>query len=589
MKADALLVHIATAYINHGVRNIEPQLGQYYIAEYAHRHGFEVRVKKFLSSEPTISSLQRLLEELECDIVGFYVDCMNQWTIRRLSLYLKRAKPNLFIIIGGPQVTGAPHQALHRISAADIAIVGEGEIPFTQLLSIDIADKQSLQAIDGITYRDEEGNIRQTKSPLQTQALIDFPFPRRLDYTLDHSVIFDQISTGRGCIGRCAFCFEGSKTNNVLRLRPVEDVIEEIDYVVTHLKGQNHFCFLDDTFIINPDRTKRICQHMIERYDGKIKWFCEARVDILYQHLDLIPLLVKAGLLRVQLGGESGSQTVLDAYKKHMKVNQLKAVVKALYENGVPSIYINFIIGGAFETLNTFNETLELALELMEIAPGCAEVGSSQFTPYVGTPMYNHPELYDIKIIDKHTLSGLDGYMSFAETSKLNRYKVYHLFSVFEAETAKKLDSLCEQLSYEQVRERFHMHEEFGLEDNWIKRLRTIEAIDKYFQALSEAGFFSIRDLSLETIQGLVPHRTKEPISDGEAFYRNTYKGKYIKTTDLEESVLLLSSGKITFNEIVYLLGKKKEYASRPNLEQEIFDIYRQFDEEYLVVWKQDL
>ncbi len=586
---DALLVQIATSYINYGVRNKEPQLGQYYIAEYAHAHGFTIRIKKYLSSDPIVTQLTALIGDLGCQIIGFYVDCLNQWVIRRILFEIKEAHPTLCVIIGGPQVTGAPQLALRRILQADIAIIGEGEVPFTQLLSIDWRNENALKDIKGLVYRKGDGTIHTTDTQVQSTEITQYPFPRRRDYSLDTDIIFDQISTGRGCVGQCAFCFEGSKKNNLLRLRSVEDVIEEIDYIVSHLGNQKFFSFLDDTFVIHSERTKKICQHLINKYSGDIRWFCEARVDVLYNHLELIPLMLQAGLLRVQLGGESGSQMVLDAYRKHMKVDELKCVVRHLYKCGVPSIYINFIIGGAFETLETFNETLELAIELMEIAPGCAEVGCSIFTPYVGTPMYNCPEHYGISILDKNILCGLDGFMSFSETDSLSRYKISHLYSLFESEISKKMDELCEELSYNRVLQKFELYRDFGLADKWMETLKHIEAIEKYFNALFEVGFYSIKQLTLESIQGLVPYRTKEPVSDGEAFFRNTYRGKYIKTTGLEESVFLLSSGKITFSEIVYLLSKKQEYSMYSNLEDRVFNIYKQLDKEYLIIWKKDL
>ena len=101
----------------------------------------------------------------------------------------------------------------------------------------------------------------------------------------------------------------------------------------------------------------------------------------------------RAGLIRVQLGGESGSQEILDLYNKNMKIEDLLLVVEAIYKSGIPSTYINFIVGGAKESLESFNKTLELAKRLIDIAPGCAEVGCSLFSPYAGTPMRNNPEI----------------------------------------------------------------------------------------------------------------------------------------------------------------------------------------------------
>ena len=54
---DALLVHISTSYIHQYVRSAEPQLGQFYIAEYAATENYDVKVKKYSSHEPILNSL----------------------------------------------------------------------------------------------------------------------------------------------------------------------------------------------------------------------------------------------------------------------------------------------------------------------------------------------------------------------------------------------------------------------------------------------------------------------------------------------------------------------------------------------------
>lgn len=585
---DALLIQIYTSYLHFSEPKKEPQLGQYYIAEYAKRKGYNIRVKRYASMEPVVSNILKLVKEQNCSLLGFYVDCNNVWVLRRILFDIKERNPDIFVVIGGPQVTGEPNMALKRIPVADVAIVGEGEIPFYEILSCDYRDQNNLYAIKSLVLKDANGNYVFTGSQKQ-KSLDTYPFPRRKDYSLDPDIVFDQISTGRGCIGNCAFCFEGSKQDNTLRLRPVADVLEEIDYIIENLGDQKYICFLDDTFIINPSRTKTICNHLISKYNGEYKWFCEARVDILSQNVGLLPLLKDAGMFRVQLGGESGSQKILDAYKKHMKVDELKNMVRLLYETGIPSIYINFIIGGAFETIESFNETLELAKYLMEIAPGCAEVGCSIFTPYVGTPMYKEPEKYGIKVIDNNILSGADGYMSFTETEELTRYKILQLYYLFEGECSKKAEELVRNLSYEVISNIFRWYNEYGLVTTWTKKLQQNEAIDKYFAAIYKHGFISVRELTIETIQLYVPHRTKEPISDGTKLYRSTFAGDYSPNSLLEEQVILLSSGKIPFAEIVYIISKNHRFNSIGNLEERIFEMYCKFDSEFLIVWKRDL
>jgi radical SAM superfamily enzyme YgiQ (UPF0313 family) len=53
-------------------------------------------------------------------------------------------------------------------------------------------------------------------------------------------------------------------------------------------------------------------------------------------------LLCKAGLVRIQIGVESGSQEILDLYRKQVQVEEIIQAVEILQSAKVPSIYGNF-------------------------------------------------------------------------------------------------------------------------------------------------------------------------------------------------------------------------------------------------------
>ncbi len=584
MNLDAILVQIRASYIHIDLRGVEPQLGQYYIAEYAHKNGFEVKVKSYSSNDAILASLEELLTAYQCKIIGFYLDSENQWIVRKITCGLKERFEQVKVVIGGPQVTGDPTLAMKRIPFADYAIEGEGERPFSELLSNIQTDNPNISEINGLLYR-EKDNIIKNQPQKQIFDLDFYPWPKRYNYTLDKNVVFDQLSTGRGCVGHCAFCFEGNKKGNLLRIRSVKSVIEEIDYLISNLKGHRYLSFLDDTFILNKNRTTEICTHLINKYGGEVGWFCEGRVDILRKNLDLLPLIKKAGNIRIQLGGESGNQKILDSYQKNMNLEDVEAVVAEIYKSGIPSIYINFIIGGAHETIESFNDTLEFAKNLLNIAPGCAEVGCSLLTPYVGTPIRKNPSAYDIEIVDSNLLSGPDGFIPFCKTRELSIAKIHQLKALFDSEILKEHLRIVKLLTNDQLLSHYNLREKYEMYTNWLICSNEIESYKNYFESQTKFGYVQFasieksRDLSMA-----VPYRTVQPISDGVQFYAQIDDVDKMRLDGLELDIFLLSSGKLSHFEIESLV--KAKYAEIPNVEDAVNKVYSKFDRDRLVIWK---
>lgn len=581
---DVLLVHISTSYINWSSRADNPQLGQYYIAEYAYRNGYNVRIKNYCSDEPLISSISNLLNELKCKVIGFYIDSENIWTIRNIVFDIKSNVPGLVVFLGGPQLTGAPENTLRRVEDADFGVIGEGEITITDLLKSNFNYKDELNHIPGLCYIDSKNNYVCTGYRTMTSDLDVYPYPIRERYTLDTDIQFTSILTGRGCVGKCAFCFEGSKVNNILRLRSVKSVCEEIEYLVGNLPENAYLSFLDDTFIINPQRTEEICNWLINKYNGRVKWYCEARVDILIRNLHLLPLMKKAGLIRIQLGGESGNQQILDAYNKGIKISNLVEVVKAIYNSGINSVYINFIIGGAFETIDSFKQTLDLAKELLEIAPGCAEIGSSLLVPYVGSPIYEHPEKYGLRILDKDIITGPDSVSVFVETDKLSAAKISQLKDIFEKSISESIQKIITKLSYTSICRHYEILEKYNVKSFYIDELEKITSVHNYFDAIRKENYCSINDISIKDISCAIPFRTDNVISDGEDFFRVLYNGKYVHDSGLYKDIITLSSGKISFDDIIIILSNK--YHDYKDIEKEVFSVYQNLDAQFWIVWK---
>ena len=587
-KVDALLVQLsANPYFDMLSSYSIGQLGLYYLAEYADRFGYIAKVKYYNSFDEVSKLIPQITEKISCRILGFYVDSDNIWALRTLIPLLQQSCPNINIILGGPQVTGDPYGTLRLIPNVTCGVIGEGEIPFLKLLQANSYSDDILSNINGLIYYNSYNELIITKSQEQNPNIDEFGYPKREKYCLDSGkVTFSQLITGRGCMGRCAFCFEGSIEHTNLRIRNIDSCLEEIDYLV-ETYGAKYINIVDDTFILNRKRTEEFCNRLINKYNGNIKWYCEARADILSKNIDILPLLKKSGLVKIQLGGESGCQEILDAYKKGVTIKQLEFVTKKIMEAGIPYVYANFIIGGAFETESTFNKTLDFAKKLMRIAPGHVEVSSSVFTPTPGSPMYNNPEEYGLKIIDKKCIRGASCSFVFAETEQLNQYKIWQLRNKFNNEIKNEYTSLLDEISIEQLKNIFYLSTKFSIDTPWSNLLKSKAHYRNYFEPLVRGGFYSFSEIPIDDIFSSIPLRTTHLSSDGVAFYRIKRSGEYIKNSNLANALITLSAGKLTFLDIFNMIKSNPTFITKnSNILDECISIYREFEQEFSVIWK---
>lgn len=587
-KADALLVQLsANPYFDMLSSYSIGQLGLYYLAEYADRFGYVAKVKYYNSFDNVSELLPDIIKKTSCRILGFYVDSENIWALRPLIPILHQKCPNTIITVGGPQVTGDPFGTMQLIPNVTCGVIGEGEVPFLKLLQLKSFSDDDLSTINGLIYNNSGGKLIVTTPQKQNLLIDEYGYPRREKYCLDPDrITFSQLITGRGCMGRCAFCYEGGKEHTNLRIRIIDSCLKEIDYLV-ETYGVKYINIVDDTFILNRKRTEEFCNRMIDKYQGRIKWYCEARADILSKNIDILPLLKQAGLVKIQLGGESGCQEILDAYKKGVTIEQLEFVTQKIVEAGIPYVYANFIIGGAFETESTFDRTLNFAKKLMRIAPGHVEVSSSVFTPTPGSPMYNNPDEYGLKIIDKRCIRGASCSFVFAETEQLNQYKIWQLRNKFNNEIEKEYSLLLENISYEQLRSIFHLSTKFSIDTPWSNLLKSKAHYRNYFEPLVRGGFYSFSEISIDDIFSAIPLRTTHLSSDGVAFYRIKRSGEYVKNNNLENALITLSAGKLTFQDILNMIKSNTAFTTEGvNILDECLSVYKGFEREFSVIWK---
>ncbi|MBZ0254393.1 MAG: radical SAM protein, partial [Candidatus Methylomirabilis sp.] len=164
------------------------------------------------------------------------------------------------------------------------------------------------------------------------------------------------ILTSRGCPHACTYCVRTYGKEVVYR--SPESVLGEIEAALAH--GIRRIRFMDDTFALNRRRCATILESILERGLG-IEWSALTRVDGL--DADLLALMRRSGCRRLYLGVESGSQRMLDAYKKGMTLDQARRAAGLVKAAGIEASGF-FIVGAPEETEEDLAASIAFAKEL---------------------------------------------------------------------------------------------------------------------------------------------------------------------------------------------------------------------------------
>ena len=227
-----------------------------------------------------------------------------------------------------------------------------GEQTLAKLLDT-LRQEDDLAKIPNLAFFDKDGKMVFTKREQES-------------LNMDHTAIaWDRIPTeylrktlpvtsSRGCVYRCRFCTCWRLCPEV-HYKSLEVLCDELKRI-EGLGFVRHIRFTDDNFTGNKKRLKSVLQMMIDE-DFDFTWSTYARAGSLTP--ELVELMKRAGCEFVNMGIESGSQTILDNMDKHLKRGLIIEAIKRLNANGIYGEG-GFILGYPGETCETFSDTVDL-------------------------------------------------------------------------------------------------------------------------------------------------------------------------------------------------------------------------------------
>lgn len=354
-KVKVCLIHPQNNYYtNKMVDNTErgPHLGLGYIAAYLQIHNVEATIIDGFRDNLTNDEIIIKATSEKYDIYGL---SLYNTTFNDGLYIIKGIKKciNCYIILGGHFATFNASELLKKYSYIDCVIKGEGEETFLELCE-KFSNNEDLTNIPNLVIRDRKTSIIYDNEcrPL-IQNLDKLPFPA--NNNLMNMVSY--IIASRGCYGNCSFCsiqkFYRQQPGNPFRCRSVENVVDELEYLVYTFK-KNVFTFNDDNFFVVDKISSKWTEKFVTELKKRqllINFTIKCRPNDICS--EKIKILKTVGLKHVSFGVESAVPSILKRYRKNIDVNISKKAIVILIKEKV-SFDFGFILFDPFLTLEDF-------------------------------------------------------------------------------------------------------------------------------------------------------------------------------------------------------------------------------------------
>lgn len=368
-----------------------PPLGTLYAAALLRKEGYEVSLFDTMFVKDPLKLIEPL-NNIVPEIFVIYDDGFNYLTkmcltnMREAAFKMcKLAKERgCTVIVSSSDSTD--HYEKYLFEGADYILVGEAEHTLLELCNALGSSNFDPQSILGLAYELNGAIIKTARRPV-LKDLDSLPMPAwDLINMNDYRTMWMQSSgyfslnmgTTRGCPFKCNWCAKPIYGNRYHSRSP-EHVVEELKFLKTNF-NMDHIWFSDDIFGLKPGWVDAFAK-LVNEQNIKVKFKIQARADLLVQE-NYVASLAAAGCDNVWMGAESGSQKILDAMDKGIKIEDIYEATRLLKKHAIkPSFFIQF--GYLGETWNDIRQTINMINELLPHS-----IGISVSYPLPGTLFY---------------------------------------------------------------------------------------------------------------------------------------------------------------------------------------------------------
>jgi anaerobic magnesium-protoporphyrin IX monomethyl ester cyclase len=292
-------------------------------------------------------------------VVGFQIITMNRVSAFRLIEKIHSEMPQVHIVVGGIHATIMHEQLLLRYPFIT-AVVGEGEITLVELVKA-FRSSGDLSSIRGLAFN-EGGKVVRTKERELLKDLDSLP-PAKHELFMSSGRTSACVITSRGCPFNCSFCCLSSISQRKLRLRSINNVVDEIESLLTEYPQTSQVWIHDDSFFLDNERVIQFCDEILKR-GIKTEFVCSGRMKPISR--EMVRKMEQVNFTKVLLGLESGDESILRGCHKAITQKDVEQAFE-MFKDSKINLYAFLIVGLPGENMQTLMETARFVRKLQKI------------------------------------------------------------------------------------------------------------------------------------------------------------------------------------------------------------------------------
>lgn len=266
-------------------------------------------------------------------IVGLGVYIWNVIPLTQVVAGLKRERPELIIVLGGPEVSFEEDQP-EICRLVDFVVAGEGETAFAKLCDRALSCKPPVEKL----IQAEPENLDRLVLPYDLYDARD----------LSHRLIY--VESSRGCPFECEYCISCHDTP--MRFFDLARLLPEFQRLLD--RGVRQFKFMDRTFNVNIEHSIRVLEFFLARIRPELFLHFEMMPDRFPDKLRSLITRFPPGTLHFEIGVQTYNEEVARRIKRHQKMAAIDDSLRFLRNKTGVLIHADLIAGLPGESFESF-------------------------------------------------------------------------------------------------------------------------------------------------------------------------------------------------------------------------------------------